>query len=285
MYGQLGNIKFEAQKGFSSFSRSRETTFAEIPLILGKSALQQTGEKLATINASIQLHSDFSIIENDIAEFTKLREDGEILPLLIGNGLVLGNFVITSINETHRKTAIDGTLIVAVLDIVLKEYPTGDELGEQQLQAVQDGFASDIRKTVPSREVIPPPTEAAEINAIQGEIQSLGADIDSQTITAANVPSQQPALFSAISEAGNTSSVLALEMSNKLNQITFELSNVTDLITAVNDVASLAASVRDAADSAVLGDVQAANENLKVGNANMFEKSGLLAALSAARLV
>lgn len=285
MYAQLGNIAFSELKGFERFTRSRSANYAEIPLVLGKPALQRTGESLTDINVTIKLHADFSDVENDTNQFYEFLSDGEVLPLVLGNGLFLGNFVITDLNEAFRKTAVDGSVIVVNLDLQLKESPTGDELVNQTLQAKNDGFASDIRKTVPEREVIAPPSDATDISGLQTDIQVSGVEIDNSTATAIANPSKASEMFAIISEAGQLSSIAALEMAEKLNQIEFALSNVADLIDAAEDVAMLADNVKTAADSGIIGDVQMANDALKNGNANLYAESGLLVALISARVI
>lgn len=285
MYSQLGNIIFSELKGFNRFSRNRATDFAEIPLILGKPALQRTGEKLTSITLGIQLHTDFTDVENSIKEFFDAMAEGEILPLVLGNGLFLGNFVILSLNETVKKTAVDGSIIVASLDIQLKEYPTGDQLAENTLEAKRNGFAADLIKTVPEREVVPPITEAKTISETQTGIQSKGLEIDNATATATATPSRAAEMFAIIEDAGELSSVAALEMVEALNQIEFALSNVADLISAAESVATLATNAKLAAQSAIIGDVQTANDALKIGNANLLAESGLLDALISTRQV
>jgi phage protein U len=285
MYSQLGNIIFSELKGFDRFSRSRATDFAEIPLILGKPALQRTGEKLTSITLGIQLHTDFADVENSIKEFYDLMAEGEILPLVLGNGLFLGNFVILSLNETVKKTAIDGSIIVANVDIQLKEYTTGDQLAESTLEAKRNGFAADLRKTVPEREVIAPATEAKAISETQTGIQSKGLEIDNATATATATPSRAAKMFAIIEDAGELASIAALEMAELLNQIEFALSNVATLISAAESVASLATNAKLAAQSAIIGDVQTANSALKIGNSNLLSESSLLDALISSRQI
>lgn len=156
MYAQLGNIRFEGLKGFSNFSHERGVNYAQHELINGKPRLQAIGDNLDSISFGMYLHSEFTDPEADIETLRVSMQNREVLPLILGNGRVLGFFVIPNFSQVNSFTDPLGNLIETTLNIELLESFTDDPLRESELQAINQAFAtsqrnSNVRSVLPAK--------------------------------------------------------------------------------------------------------------------------------------
>ncbi len=142
MYAQLGDIVFEPITGFTEFSRKRETEIAQHSRINRKARLQNTGEKLDEITIKIKFHFLFANPEESIAELQDARQNGAILPFVWGNGVFVGNFVITTIAESLLQNDDVGNIKEVELDVSLIEYVEEDPAAQKQIEARKRGFAN-----------------------------------------------------------------------------------------------------------------------------------------------
>jgi len=178
MYAQLGNIRFEGLKGFSNFSHERGVNYAQHELINGKPRLQAVGENLDLISFGMYLHSEFTNPEADIETLRLAMQNREILPLILGNGRVLGFFVIPSFSQDNSFTDPNGNLIEVTLSVELLESFSDDPLRESELQAIQQAFAtstrnSNVRSVLPAK-ISQGMTMTAEISKIQTSVTLTG---------------------------------------------------------------------------------------------------------------
>jgi phage protein U len=141
LYSQIGNILFEPLYGFESFSRTDATSFAKHDLIGVKPRLQPVGNELEEISISIRFHARFKNPTQAILELKAAKDSYEVLPVLTGSGRFLGDYVITSMTETHNEAFADGELIDASVSLTLQEYAVPDKLQQKQNAARKLGFA------------------------------------------------------------------------------------------------------------------------------------------------
>lgn len=156
---KLGQIQFEGLRGLDTLSKTREAVYAELPLMSGKPRLQRTGTALQAVSVSVSLHAAFTDPAADIAALDAYREAGEVLPLITGEGEVVGDFVIISIEETVTQTTPTGRTISAQVTMSLKEYNDPNKSVTQAQAAQNAAFAVGTDKVVPVRLVRPPVTE------------------------------------------------------------------------------------------------------------------------------
>lgn len=154
MYASLGTIKFQGLKGFDKFDTSASVNFTEHARIQNKPGLQMVGQNLETIDMSIQFHRQFCVPEDEIRAFSTARINGEILPLVLGNGVYLGDYVIMSMNQSIKQTDPRGGIIHVVVDAQLKEFYDPNKLQTREALARVNSFASDPLNTVP---IVRPP--------------------------------------------------------------------------------------------------------------------------------
>lgn len=155
MYAQLGNIIFKGLKGFGSFSDSRSINLSEHALIEGKPRLQRIGSNLQQLSVSILLHASFCNPENEMDALDTAMEDAEVLPLVLGNGVYAGDFVIESIDRGIDQTDALGNIISQTLSLRLREYYISDKLQSKVIQAKQNAFASSAGGVTPLRSIVP----------------------------------------------------------------------------------------------------------------------------------
>jgi phage protein U len=136
MHAQLGNIQFDGLKGFSSFEQSYATRYAQIPLIDGKPRLQRIGDELDEVSFSMLLHANFCDPEFEFQQLDLARRQGKVLPLINGEGLFYGDFVIASLRKGIVHTGTTGYIIQMELEVTLLEFhdPEKDTSGLKLLQ-------------------------------------------------------------------------------------------------------------------------------------------------------
>ncbi len=162
MYAQLGNIRFEGSRGFTSLEESFGVNYAQHERIRSKPRLERVGDNLDTISFDMYLHSQFTDPESDIAALRTYMQDGEILPLILGTGKVLGNFVIPNFTKTTEFTDPSGNLIAVSLSVELLEAFSEDPLRDAKNQAKDKAFATASRNS-DVRAVLPPKMSPATI--------------------------------------------------------------------------------------------------------------------------
>ena len=244
MYAQLGNIRFEGLKGFSNFSHERGVNYAQHELINGKPRLQAVGDNLDTISFGMYLHSQFTNPEADIETLRLAMQNREVLPLLLGNGRILGFFVIPNFSQENSFTDPLGNLIEVTLSIELLESFSDDPLREAELQAINQAFATSQRNSN-IRSVLP--AKLSKGMTISTEISSIQTSATLTNVYTANieaVPSRSEYWSGKISKS---------------------LTDIEGSITTVQSTLSDASQLQDLAEDmpAALNDVYIRVQNMK----------------------
>ena len=175
MFAQLGSIPFQGLKGFTQFAEGRSTNIAQHARIEGKPRLQRVGSNLHELNVSILLHASFTNPETDFATLDEARETSEILPLVLKNGVYVGDYVITSIDRDILQTdALSNIVSMAVTMQLIESYNPSPlqslaTAAKQRAYSVLDTGKSPLRVIRPL-----PPTDgqAAVQNTIQIRMES-----------------------------------------------------------------------------------------------------------------
>lgn len=176
MYAQLGNRLFSKLKSFTDFNKTGSAIYAEHALIDTKPRLQRTGLALEEITLSIRFHIAFCNPAEEIEALRQSRDEGEILPLLWGNGKVEGNFVITTLNETIEDADPQGNIFSCLVTCNLKEIVVQNRLQQEQDNNRKNGIAVD-KKTV-TRKKGNPATCPQVISSIVTKIENHAAVIN-----------------------------------------------------------------------------------------------------------
>lgn len=147
---QLGNIIFEKAFGPDAITRADETTYAEHALISQKPRLQPTANNLEEIELPMRLRAEWCNVTETILKLKKSKDEFEVLPLLMGTGRFMGDYVIIKLDEAQTQTFADGFLIEATVNISLKEYAIPDKLQQQQNAQRKQAFAVGEKRPVRS---------------------------------------------------------------------------------------------------------------------------------------
>jgi len=257
MYAQLGTIRFEGSKGFSSLEESFAVNYAQHERIKSKPRLERVGDVLDTISFEMLLHSQFTDPEADIAILRDYMQNGEILPLILGTGKVLGNFVIPSFTKTTEFTDPSGNLISVSLSVELLESFSEDPLRESNDQAKNSAFATKSRNSE-VRSIIPPkPSPATSLTADISKMETSGLKIEQH----AEAAEKNPATFEYYS--GKVSQVL--------KQIEQNITNVQTAISVSQDLSN-GAPLLPSALQGVYTSVQNITGILPISDINSFKE-------------
>lgn len=276
MFAQLGSIIFDGVKGFESLEKRRATNFAEHSRIEGKPRLQRIGSDLQSINITIHLHAQFTNPQKSIDELDNARETAEVLPFVMGNGKVIGDFVIEIISETIMLSGPLGELVEASVELTLLEYYDPNKPLQEQTDAVSSGFAMDANDPLPVEEIQLAQTPAAIISGQVTEATVKASSVDSDILAAQDNPSDAPRLMEQVTDNLNDLGELITDMQQNIdNASTLEavLSGLDGTLPGV------LTGIGTLLNYAAVGDVPgaaAANLPFQIAVADMFAASNLL---------
>lgn len=256
MYAQLGNIKFESAKGFTSLEETFGVNYAQHERIKGKPRLEAVGSNLDTVSFSMYLHSQFTTPEDDIEQMRINMVNNEVLPLVLGNGKVVGSFVITNFSVTTMFTDPVGNLIEASLSVELLENFTEDPLGDSKKKAVSNAFATSARNSK-VRAVTAP-------NLSQGMVVS---DNVSEIQTSAKIVNQYVA---SVEKNPETVAYYSKKIGETLRQMEGGLAKVNNTLDGSPSISDLGPNMPFAIDG-VNTSVQDMKSALPISNINSFK--------------
>lgn len=122
MYAQIGSISLENQLGFDTFADEKGANIVEHALIDAKPRLQKVGSKLDKITLAVNLHIGFCTPEDVIFEFEKYVKNSTPVPITLGTGKFLGNFILTDIKKTLVQSNRSGKIIECKIEIPALEW-------------------------------------------------------------------------------------------------------------------------------------------------------------------
>lgn len=234
MFASLGSIIFQGLTAFESFERRDTTTYSQHDLISGKPRLQPIANDLEELTISLKLRAEFCDPAYNIRQLKGAKDNFEVMPLLMGNGAYVGDYVITEMGETHNASFSDGALIEAAVTLTLKEFVPGDKLLQQQQSQRKRAFAvNKVPVNIGLKTVTTLPREAAyNLAAINSEIKA----IDGKVIGATNNVSRQHAIIKSI-ENGLTTVQQKIDKLNGQVQTLEAKYNPATIIAAATSVA------------------------------------------------
>ncbi len=124
MFAQLGQYKFEGLKSPTSFNESFAVKYGRIPRINRKDDIQSTGEELAEVELAMTYSNDFCDPAVEIEALKASARAREVNTLIMGDGTIIGDFVITAISQTNERFSPNGALESASLGVSLLERAT-----------------------------------------------------------------------------------------------------------------------------------------------------------------
>lgn len=126
MIGTFDKIVFETSASkiltFDDFERKGSAAFAEHKVINGKPRLEFTGDNLDEVSFTVRLDLHLGVDPAEqIKKAREMKSTGKPGTLIIG-GTPLGDFVIISLGEKWPVIDNRGRIILAYLELSLKEY-------------------------------------------------------------------------------------------------------------------------------------------------------------------
>lgn len=268
MFAQIGSIQFKGLLGFQSFETTDNTTYAQYDLINAKPILRPTGNDIEEHDISIRLHASFCNVEASIRSLKNSKDSYEILPLLLGNGSYVGDFVITEMSISRTQAFADGTVTDATVSLKLREYASSDKLQQQQNSDRKKAFALGTKKpvTVPALQAPSVPQLAA--NDL-GLVNSVSAALDNNVRAYENNVSSRQTIADKIQSSLKKIDANIAAFNNRLDSISNLLVNVAVIKDAVAAVRSVVTNFQFPITS--IDDLKINNRNLQqaVRNVNI----------------
>lgn len=263
MYCQLGDIVFDGLKGIESWSvEGNDASYGEHALIDGKPRLQKTGDALEELSLSFRLHARFCNPQEELAKLNKAKTDGEILPLLMGDGRYISDYVVISAPYTVDHALSDGTIVQATVALSLKEFVPYSKDEQQQQAARKNGFATGDKKPV-VKHALQPPTDAA--NAAKKVTDTTGQTdrVDDLAGDYVNNPSARHSIGEAINEACDKGTAAIDGLNDLLNNAASLQDKYTGLQAVAGTVKDRLSAVKALFPITNISDLQDANTALQ----------------------
>lgn len=223
MYAQLGNIKFTGPKGFTSLEEALGVEYAQHARINRKPRLEATGELLDAISFGMYLHANFTDPEADIQELKTAMVEHQVLSLILGNGNVVGDFVITTLSKTPLFTDPTGNLIEVVLNVELLEFYSDDRLADAKRESIKKGIATSARSSNVTTVLPAKLSQGMGVTQNVAEIQTAGVRVSQYTAAAESNPKTFDYYSSKINETLD-------DMNGNVQAVQNQLSNSQDLL-------------------------------------------------------
>jgi phage protein U len=128
VFAVLGEIPFEVIGSPESLESSRVYEYAEHKVVEDRPRLQWVADGLETITLEMLFHVSFTDPAAQLALLLAAAGDHNARPLVFGNGLHRGYFVVTSISTTSRQLSPAGDPIAIFVRVQLKEWSLGVEM-------------------------------------------------------------------------------------------------------------------------------------------------------------
>lgn len=163
MQASLGDIVFDLLLGPDQYDDTRESAYAQIPLIGQKPALQYVFEKAQEITIRIQFKTAWCNPEQQYDGLEKIRTSAQVVPFIWGSGRVEGDFVIVSIKKSVTELDAKGNWQNIICDIALLENYTTDNVAATKSDMLKGAFATTLDKPRPANIEVTEPTNATDL--------------------------------------------------------------------------------------------------------------------------
>ena len=123
MWAQLGKIVFELLETPEALTQRDKWDYVEHKVLDEKSHLQKMGKSLQELTLKIKLSTAFGTDpEKMLSAIYENAEKDKPLSFILGDGTVIGKYVIEEITKEWERTDNQGRLLAVELEIKLKEW-------------------------------------------------------------------------------------------------------------------------------------------------------------------
>lgn len=263
MFAQLGSIVFQGLIGFNDLSfNGDESVYAEFALINKKPRLQKTGDTLQEINFDIKFHAEFCNPAKQLAALKLAKDNGNVLPLLMGNGIYVGDYVITTMPYTVDDAFPDGTILQATVSVTIKEYIAYNKLEQKEQEARKNAIAVGDKKPIITRPAQPVTLDTA-IASKTTEVKQQAGKVDNSVNEIENNPSNIQAIGKHLTDACSKAENSISDINNQLDSAS-ELENKYTGLREVSESAATAfVAIKDLYPYDNLSDLKSSNQYLQ----------------------
>ena len=153
MFAVLGEILFDTLSGPEHIGSEYRWSFAEHRVVEDTARLQWTGDELGTITLEMTFHALFTNPAEQLAALLLAAGDHQARPLVFGNGVHRGYFVIMSLSTVDQQMSDWGDPVAVRVRVGLKQWnaglldPNAPPLAAfQQLQSCRPRAARRLRR-------------------------------------------------------------------------------------------------------------------------------------------
>ncbi|MGH7779737.1 MAG: phage tail protein [Candidatus Binataceae bacterium] len=122
MFAELGPIRFEVVGSPEGIESERRYDYARQPVIGAQPRLQWTGDDLERLSFELLLHASFTNPELQAAALRAAAQTHQAMPLVLGNGVFRGFFVIETITTRAAQLDAGGAAIALRLRVRLTQW-------------------------------------------------------------------------------------------------------------------------------------------------------------------
>lgn len=217
MFAQLGSITFKELFGPTSFNyEGDEAVYAEHDVLGSRPRLKKTGDTLQQITMEIKLHGEFCNPTNQLAKLKQAKDDGTVLPLFLGNGKYINDYVVISLPYVVNRTFDDGTILEATVTLTLREYVSFGALEQKQQAARKASFGIGAGQAISFK--IQPDNNAKSVNKAITATNQQTTKINSLVSDFQNNASRGSVIAKKITEACDKAADSLRDMQDSIEQ-------------------------------------------------------------------
>ena len=122
MFAVFGEILFQVLNSPNRFESARSWDYAEHRVVEDRPKLQWIANALETLELDFHFHASFTDPTAQLEALTAAADDHNARPLVFGNGVHRGYFIVLGIRATSTQMTSDGRLIALTTRVSLKEW-------------------------------------------------------------------------------------------------------------------------------------------------------------------
>lgn len=263
MYLQLDDIRFTGLLGPSALDYRYVERIAKTPLLNGKAALLRVGTELVEYRLDLKLHTSFVDVAQAITKLREKQTDNRVCTFIDGNGELIGDVVILSLEVSERDRTTSGTLIHADIQLVLVEYAAIAVNDQARGRDFRNALALAENDVTPVRiEQLPGSEAAALVIGLSGTIAEIRATELATTLAITAPPEQRVRNLAKVATGAKKVEAGARAGIARLNQAITLAAQVPALLSQFETMANQAAILSDAAARGDLSAVSASSGGL-----------------------
>jgi phage protein U len=128
MFAVFGEILFEILNSPSGFESSRSWDYAEQRVVEDRPKLQWIANALELLEIDFHFHASFTNPSAQLNALIAAGDDHNARPLVFGNGVHRGYFIVMAIRTLSSQMSADGSLIAITMRVSLKEWAFESEV-------------------------------------------------------------------------------------------------------------------------------------------------------------